>query len=299
MRAAPIWIVQQIDIVRRGVGETFGQRLRRPGHRADMHRNMVRLCHQPAPRIDQRDGEIPRGVQDLRVGGAQHRLSHFLGDGVQPVLQHGDGDRVRHGGMVANPAPLGNTSDPFLPSCFRGNSKTSPLGKPMVSAVLKACGPVNPGHGRRKVDAIENQITLVDHRRSRGPVVATSSVQQLGPNRGAAEKQNLSQARDRRERPDVPPSVRTGGGRENFDDQNRIADVVFFGFISRAQVTARSGIRKFSLARTRGTISCAATAVQGLPARPSGCGSGRQVRVAARHGFGWRAPPRRPAITNS
>ena len=104
MRAAAIGIVQQIDVVRRGFGKARRQRLGRPWHGADMHRDMIRLRHQAAARVDQRDGEIPGRVQDLRVGGAQHRLPHLLGDGVQPVLQHGDGDRVGHARMVTHPA---------------------------------------------------------------------------------------------------------------------------------------------------------------------------------------------------
>ncbi len=87
MRTAAIRVVQQIDVARRGVGKARGQRLRRPGHGADMHRDMVGLRHQAAARVDQRDGKVARRIEDLRIGGAQHRLAHFLGDGVQPVLQ--------------------------------------------------------------------------------------------------------------------------------------------------------------------------------------------------------------------
>ena len=96
VRTAAIRVVQQVDVARRRVGKALGQRLRRPGHGADMHRDMVGLRHQAAARVDQRDGEVARGVEDLRIGGAQHRLAHFLGDGVQPVLQHRDGDRIGH-----------------------------------------------------------------------------------------------------------------------------------------------------------------------------------------------------------
>jgi len=60
--------------------------------------------------IDQRDGKVPRGIEDLRVGRAQHRLPHFLGDGIQAVLQNGDGDWVDHAGMVPYPGGLGKAA---------------------------------------------------------------------------------------------------------------------------------------------------------------------------------------------
>jgi hypothetical protein len=41
-----------------------------------MHRDVVGLRDQPAPRVDQRDREIALGIQDLRKGGAQH-LTHI------------------------------------------------------------------------------------------------------------------------------------------------------------------------------------------------------------------------------
>ena len=107
MRTAAIRIIQQIDIAGRRIRESRRQRLSRPGHGADMDRDMVCLRDQAASRVDQRDGEVPRRVQDLRVGGAQHRLAHFLGDGIQPVLQHGDGDRVGHARIVAHSCAYG------------------------------------------------------------------------------------------------------------------------------------------------------------------------------------------------
>ena len=96
MRATAIRVIQQVNIAPRGVRKACGQRLGRPRHGADMHRDMVRLRHQAAARVNQRDGEIAGRIKDLRIGGAQHRLTHLLGDGVQPVLQHGDADRIGH-----------------------------------------------------------------------------------------------------------------------------------------------------------------------------------------------------------
>ena len=78
-----------------------------------MHRNMIRLSHQPAVAVDQRDGKIPRGIEDLRIGGAQHRFAHFLGDGIQAVLQNSDGDWIGHGAMVPDSAPVGKGGRAF------------------------------------------------------------------------------------------------------------------------------------------------------------------------------------------
>ena len=54
-------------------------------------------------RVAERDGEVARGVEDLRVGGPQHRLPHLLDDGAEPVVEDGEGDGVRQacrpGGM--------------------------------------------------------------------------------------------------------------------------------------------------------------------------------------------------------
>ena len=107
VRAAAIRVVQDVDVVRRRIGEARSQRLRRPGHRAHMHRDVVGLRDQPALRVDQGDREVARGVEDLRVGGAEHRLAHFLGDGGEAGLQHRHGDRIGHAPTVAQTRPQG------------------------------------------------------------------------------------------------------------------------------------------------------------------------------------------------
>ena len=97
--AAGIGIVDDEQIALMHIlAEARRDRLRRPGHGADMHRNMLRLGHQPAAVVADGGGEVARGVQDLRIGGAQHRLAHLLDDGRQAVADDGNGDRVRRGG---------------------------------------------------------------------------------------------------------------------------------------------------------------------------------------------------------
>ena len=76
------------------LAEAGRNRLRRPRHRAHMDRDMLRLRNQPAVAIADGGGEVARRVENLRIGGAQHRLAHLLDDGRQPVADHGDGDRV-------------------------------------------------------------------------------------------------------------------------------------------------------------------------------------------------------------
>jgi hypothetical protein len=74
--------------------------------------NVICLSYEAAMPINQRNGKIARGIEDLRIGGAQHRLSHFLGDGVQAVLQNGDGDWVDHIGMLPYSSLLGKAAGP-------------------------------------------------------------------------------------------------------------------------------------------------------------------------------------------
>ena len=74
-------------------------------------RDVVGLGDQAALPIDQGNGEVPRRVEDLRIGGAQHGLAHFLGDGVQPVLQNRDGDGIDHAGRMSRAAPRRKVRD--------------------------------------------------------------------------------------------------------------------------------------------------------------------------------------------
>ena len=59
-----------------------------------MDRDMLGLCHQPSGSIADASGKIAAGVENLRVGSAQHRLAHLLDNRVQPVLHHRRGDRI-------------------------------------------------------------------------------------------------------------------------------------------------------------------------------------------------------------
>ena len=95
MVAAVVRIVQQEHVARMDVvAEELGDRLRRPGQRADMDRHMLGLRDQPPAQVADRGGEVAAGIEDLRIGGAQHRLAHLLDDGVQPVLHDRDGHRI-------------------------------------------------------------------------------------------------------------------------------------------------------------------------------------------------------------
>ena len=95
MVAAVIRIVEQEHVTRMDVArEELGDRLGCPGQRADMDGHMLGLGDQPAAQVTDRGGEIAAGIEDLRIGRAQHRLAHFLDDGVQPVLHDRNGYRV-------------------------------------------------------------------------------------------------------------------------------------------------------------------------------------------------------------
>ena len=95
MVAAVIGVVEEVDVARadlaaEGVVHRFG----RPGQGADVDRHVLGLGDQAALGVGQRGREVAARVDDLRVGGAQHRLAHLLGDRVQAVLDHRDRDRV-------------------------------------------------------------------------------------------------------------------------------------------------------------------------------------------------------------
>jgi hypothetical protein len=54
-----------------------------------------------AVEVADRAREVAAGIEDLRVGGAQHRLAHLLDDGVQPVLDHRGDDGIEGHGRLA------------------------------------------------------------------------------------------------------------------------------------------------------------------------------------------------------
>ena len=95
MIAAPVGVVEQVDVT--GADRAFEKLMHRLGRKrqsADVDRHMLRLRDQATLGIAQRGREIAAGVQDLRVGRAQHGLAHLLDDGAKSMLDHGDGDRI-------------------------------------------------------------------------------------------------------------------------------------------------------------------------------------------------------------
>src|ERR1700735_375832 len=71
MAAAVIGIVEQDDIARLDVLESFLDGERRPAQRADMHGYVIGLRDQPPPGVADRQREIAARVEDLRIGGAK------------------------------------------------------------------------------------------------------------------------------------------------------------------------------------------------------------------------------------
>ena len=67
------------------------------GQRADMDRHVLGLGDQAPVEVADGGREVAARIQDLRVGGAQHRLAHLLDDGVQAMLNDRDGDRIDDG----------------------------------------------------------------------------------------------------------------------------------------------------------------------------------------------------------
>src|SRR5215813_1545493 len=64
------------------------------GQRAHVDGHVLGLGGEPALAVEDGGGEIAARVEDLRVGGAQHRLAHLLHDGFEPMLDHRDGDAI-------------------------------------------------------------------------------------------------------------------------------------------------------------------------------------------------------------
>ena len=98
MAAAMIGIVEQDDIARPDVLEPLLDRNRRPGQRADMNRKVIGLRDQTRVGVADRQRKIAAGIEDLRIGGAKHRLAHLLHDRTEPVLDDGTRDGVDLGG---------------------------------------------------------------------------------------------------------------------------------------------------------------------------------------------------------
>src|SRR5262249_5418172 len=66
----------------------------RPRDRAHVDRDVLGLGDEPSLRVAEGGGEVPARVEDLRVRGAQHRFAHLLHDGLEPMLDDRDGDRI-------------------------------------------------------------------------------------------------------------------------------------------------------------------------------------------------------------
>ena len=98
MAAAVIGIVEQDDVARLDVLEPFLDRDRRPGQCTDVNRQMVGLCDQACIGVADRQRKIAAGIEDLRIGGAKHRLAHLFHDRTEPVLDDGTRDGIDLGG---------------------------------------------------------------------------------------------------------------------------------------------------------------------------------------------------------
>jgi hypothetical protein len=95
---AVIGIVEEEEIAGRdAVLEELGHRGHRPGQGAHVDRHVLGLGGQaPAP-VEYRGREVAARVEDLGVGGAEHRLAHLLHDRFETMLDDGDRDRIgRH-----------------------------------------------------------------------------------------------------------------------------------------------------------------------------------------------------------
>jgi hypothetical protein len=94
MAAAVIGVVEEDDVPGADLRDGGLDGAGREGQRADVNRDVVRLRHQPAVLVADRHGEVAAGVEDLRVGGAQHRFAHLGDNGGQAMLDDGAGNRV-------------------------------------------------------------------------------------------------------------------------------------------------------------------------------------------------------------
>src|SRR5215510_8075714 len=74
--------------------KVVGDRLDGPRQRAHVDGHVLGLGREASFAVEDRRGEIPARVEDLRVGGAEHGLAHLLDDGLEAVLDDRDGDAV-------------------------------------------------------------------------------------------------------------------------------------------------------------------------------------------------------------
>src|SRR5437762_3667378 len=94
-------VVQQEDVARMdAAGEGVAHRGHRPRDGAHVDRHVLGLGHQARLVVADGRGEVAAGVEDLRVGGAQHRLAHLLHDRLEPMGKHRHRDGIDHGGSI-------------------------------------------------------------------------------------------------------------------------------------------------------------------------------------------------------
>src|SRR5207248_3486177 len=86
--AAVIGVVEEKDVALVNIAlKEFGHRAGGKGQRADMDRHMLGLRDQAAVEVADRGREIAARIEDLRIGGAQHRLGHLLDDRDKAVMK--------------------------------------------------------------------------------------------------------------------------------------------------------------------------------------------------------------------
>src|SRR5229473_413534 len=98
MAAAMIGIIEQNNVAGPDVLEPRLDRERRPGQRADMHRDMIGLRDQATPCVANAKRKIAAGIEDLRIGGAKHGFAYFLHDRAETMLNDGSRDGIDLGG---------------------------------------------------------------------------------------------------------------------------------------------------------------------------------------------------------
>src|SRR6185503_12894326 len=81
--------------------EEFSYRAGGIGQRTYMDRHMLGLSNQAAIEVADRAGEVATGIENLRICSAQHRLSHLLYDGMQPMLDERGDDWIEDHGRLA------------------------------------------------------------------------------------------------------------------------------------------------------------------------------------------------------
>jgi hypothetical protein len=95
MIAPVIGVIEQkhvafVDIVAKKPGYRFGSK----GQGPDMDGHVLGLSDQPAVEPANRGREVTARIEDLRIGGAKHRLAHLFDDCQQTMLNDRCDDRI-------------------------------------------------------------------------------------------------------------------------------------------------------------------------------------------------------------